>query len=1013
MDVTPWLEFAATEAELEAPERALAHSAQPGGSAADRLNALVALAWQLRQRDSRRALALVEQAEQLLAESAGTDHGPQHATRLLLVRAEALWLHDELERAAGLGERALQQGEALVDPLLCSDARCLLAALASTRGDWKLQRTLHERTLGATPAPDAGRLALIEADLAIAMVLQDPASAQRRWEQRPAPGALAQLPAAAQAWMGYAHGMCAGLAGHYGASVRHFVNAHELALRTGQLRLAIQLGCNVGVSHNYLNDYPGALEWMERALQLARATGWPHSLGGALIQTAASLRALQHLDTARDLLREALTLSEQRPVSRQHAIALNTLGGVELDRGELAAALQVFQALERAAQTLQQPDLLGDAWLGQAKTRLQQGQLEQALLAAQRSLALQHGSGQISAWRTMAEVHAAQAALRPDDAAAQRRPRQDLEQALALACGIPGYVVPGELLEALARAHAAEDDTDLAYAYAQQAGQAYERIHRQQADHRATAMQVAHETEQARLEYEGLRLQAQQEQQRAEALQALNGTLELLGDIGREITAHLDSETVFAALDRHVRGLLDVATFVIFRLDPDGQALSMVYGVEDGRPLQPRSFELADPQRNVSRCAREGIEIALDDQPPGTLVFPGTRHTPSKLYAPLLAGTRLLGVLSVQSFRRHAYGERERAIFRGLCAYGAIALANADALAALQQAQAQIAQQERLASLGLLVANVAHEINTPLAVVKSSGEHLAEALRQALGGLPELMRGLDAQGQQLFMALLQRLSPGGLPLSSREERALVRRLSQQLEAAGVAGARACAELLSRLQAQPALDELLPLLRHPRAEAMLAAADALAAELRNSANINRAVDRMARIVFALQRFAPGAAAEPWQDTELSLSLDMALTIYQHQLRQGVELLLRLEPGLRLHCLPDELIQVWTHLIHNALHAMKQQGCLSILARREGAQAVVSVADTGCGIPASIRPRIFDAFFTTKPSGEGCGLGLHIAQTIVRKHGGSIGVESEAGQGATFTVRLPIAGPGHAD
>lgn len=1004
MDVTPWFEFAATDAELDAPEQALAGSAPP----AARLDALVALAWQLRQRDGRRALALAEQAERLLAEPAACADG-RHATRLLLVRAERHWLHDELDEAAALAERALRQAEAARDSLAGADARWLLAALAFARGETAQHRAIHEATLCATPPPDAARLAIAAADLAVAMVLRDPASAQRRADQRPAPGAAAH--AAARAWQAYELGMRAGLAGQYGASMRHFVSAHELALRTGQLRLAIQVGCNVGVALNYLNDHPGALEWMERALQLARRTGWPHSMAGALIQTAASMRALQHLDAARDLLQEALGLCGRRPASRQYAIALNTLGAVELDRDEVAAALQAFQTLERIAQQLQQPDLLGDAWLGQARAWQRQGRSEPALRAAQRALAVHHPSGQISAWRTIADIQADQAALRPTDAAARRRPRQALEQALALASGIQGYVVPGELLDALAQAHAAEGDTDLAYAYAQQAGQAYERIHKQQADHRATALQVAQETEQARLECERLRLQAHKEQQRAEALQQLNGTLELLGSIGREITAHLDGATVFAALDRHVRGLLDVATLVILRLDPDGQTLSMVYGVEEGRALPLRSFALSDPQRNVSRCARERVEIALGDQPPGVLVFPGTRHTPSKLYAPLLAGTRLLGVLSVQSFARHAYGERERAIFRSLCAYGAIALANADAVAALHLAQAQMAQQERLATLGLLVANVAHEINTPLAVVKSSGEHLAEALWQGLSGLPELLLGLDAPGRRLFLQLLAQLRPDAALLSSREERALVRSLTGQLEAAGVAGARACAELLSRLQAQDRLDELLPLLRHPGAQAMLAAADALSTQLRNSANINLAIDRMAKIVFALQRFAPGAPAEPWQDIELRQTLDLVLTIYRHQLRHGVELELELEPGLRLRCLPDELAQVWTNLIHNALQAMKQQGRLSIVARREGAQLLLSVADTGCGIPAAIRPHIFDAFFTTKPSGEGCGLGLDIAQAIVRKHGGSIAVDSEPGHGATFTVRLPVVGPGH--
>jgi signal transduction histidine kinase len=91
-------------------------------------------------------------------------------------------------------------------------------------------------------------------------------------------------------------------------------------------------------------------------------------------------------------------------------------------------------------------------------------------------------------------------------------------------------------------------------------------------------------------------------------------------------------------------------------------------------------------------------------------------------------------------------------------------------------------------------------------------------------------------------------------------------------------------------------------------------------------------------------------------------------------------------------------------------MEHKGTLSVRLRREADDALVSVGDTGCGIPEEHRARIFDAFFTTKAAGEGTGLGLDIVRKIVEKHGGRIFVESEVGVGTTFTVRLPIAGAG---
>jgi len=138
------------------------------------------------------------------------------------------------------------------------------------------------------------------------------------------------------------------------------------------------------------------------------------------------------------------------------------------------------------------------------------------------------------------------------------------------------------------------------------------------------------------------------------------------------------------------------------------------------------------------------------------------------------------------------------------------------------------------------------------------------------------------------------------------------------------------------------------------------------------------------------------------------VETVLTIYQNQIKQGVELVRQYEELPAVHCLPDEINQVWTNLIHNALQAMDRKGTLTVSLRQEGGNALVTIGDTGCGIPEDVREKIFDAFFTTKPAGEGTGLGLDIVRKIVDKHGGRISVDSEVGQGSRFTVSLPIAG-----
>jgi signal transduction histidine kinase len=108
---------------------------------------------------------------------------------------------------------------------------------------------------------------------------------------------------------------------------------------------------------------------------------------------------------------------------------------------------------------------------------------------------------------------------------------------------------------------------------------------------------------------------------------------------------------------------------------------------------------------------------------------------------------------------------------------------------------------------------------------------------------------------------------------------------------------------------------------------------------------------------------------------------------------------------IFCYPDELNQVWTNLIHNAIQAMKGVGILEITVSQQRNEVIVRMTDSGCGIPEDIKAQIFEPFFTTKSAGEGSGLGLDIVKKIIDKHQGNIDVDSQPGR-TTFTVVLPI-------
>lgn len=324
----------------------------------------------------------------------------------------------------------------------------------------------------------------------------------------------------------------------------------------------------------------------------------------------------------------------------------------------------------------------------------------------------------------------------------------------------------------------------------------------------------------------------------------------------------------------------------------------------------------------------------------------------------------------------------------------------------LKATQSQLVQSEKMASLGQLVANVAHEINTPIGAVKSSSKSISDALPPLLKGLPRLFELLDGVTRQLFFQLIDPIKKPTEVLNTRQERALTRELSQQLQDAGVADARSRAEILVQLHAQGQAQDYLPLLQHAECPFILEEARSIATIVSSASNINAAVDQVSKIVFALKSFSRLDSTGEHVESSLRDGIDTVLTLYQSQIRQGTELVLSYDDLPLVSCVPDQLNQVWTNLIHNALQAMKYAGTLTVTLRREQDEAVVTIADTGCGIPEAIREKIFDAFFTTKPIGEGSGLGLDIVKKIIDKHQGRIQVVSEVGVGSTFSVYLPL-------
>lgn len=337
----------------------------------------------------------------------------------------------------------------------------------------------------------------------------------------------------------------------------------------------------------------------------------------------------------------------------------------------------------------------------------------------------------------------------------------------------------------------------------------------------------------------------------------------------------------------------------------------------------------------------------------------------------------------------------------------------ADMTQRLQAYQVEALHREKLVSLGTLAAGLMHELHNP----GSAAKRAASQLRENLMRLQELSlrngsRAKTPAQLECMKGLLEHSLHGCrlAAMSSLEQADREEAMGEWLGSAGVENAYTIAPVLVGMGFDR--HELSCAQEFFAADAFSDALNwlgSLVSSVSLVCAIEESIGRISDLVMAVKKFAYDERS-PAKELDVHDSLQSTLTILGHKLR-----LKRVEVKKQFAASPaiistrgSALSQVWTNLIDNAVDASPFEGQIEIATWTEGDPGwlAVRITDHGTGIPAEVLPRIFDAFFTTKPQGSGTGLGLDIVHRIVtEKFGGKIDVETEPGN-TRFTVRLPL-------
>lgn len=458
-------------------------------------------------------------------------------------------------------------------------------------------------------------------------------------------------------------------------------------------------------------------------------------------------------------------------------------------------------------------------------------------------------------------------------------------------------------------------------------------------------------------------------QQRTAELRKQKEKIELLSEIGKEITASLDFETIFSKLYEHLNQFADATIFGVGIHHPEKEEIEYRLAIEKGKRYKPYTRDTSNKNQFPVWCIENCLPVFINDvQSEHKKYFKDYKEiTPtlengtaakeplSLIYLPLIAQERVLGVITIQSYEKNAYTEDHFNLLQNLATYTSIALDNSNAyrqlnatLENLKATQQQLIVQEKLASLGQLTAGIAHEIKNPLNFVNNFADLSVELVAELRHEIEKQKDRVADSDYEDFLDILSNLESNAKKINEHGKRA---------------------------------DSIVhSMLQHSRGQA----------GEREATDINTMLEDDLKLAYHGMR-----ARDPSFNVTIETNFDKNIG--------------------KLAVVPQNISRAFLNIITNGFYELdrkKQQygdsfePAILVSSTNKEKYIEIRIRDNGDGIPESIRDKLFNPFFTTKPTGQGTGLGLSLSFDIIAKeHQGDITFESKEGEYTEFIISLP--------